>query len=63
MLIASVRQTRHGTAVQSRIDELQRQLAGQQAQIQDLQERLEHAIQITRDKQDELASEQKRGRS
>src|SRR5271166_2792343 len=27
-----------GTAVQSRIDELQRQLAGQQAQIQDLQE-------------------------
>ena len=29
-----------GTAVQSRIDELQRQLAGQQAQIQDLQERL-----------------------
>ena len=38
-----------GTAVQSRIDELQRQLAGQQAQIQDLQERLEHAIEITRD--------------
>ena len=29
-----------GTAVQSRIDELQRQLAGQQVQIQDLQERL-----------------------
>ena len=27
-----------GTALQSRIDELQRQLAGQQAQIQDLQE-------------------------
>ena len=45
-----------GTAVQSRIDELQRQLAGQQAQIQDLQERLEHAIEITRDKQDEFAS-------
>ena len=33
-----------------------RQLAGQQAQIQDLQERLEHAIEITRDKQDEFAS-------
>ena len=45
-----------GTAFQSRIDELQRQLAGQQAQIQDLQERLEHAIEITRDKQDEFAS-------
>ena len=45
-----------GTAVQSRIDELQRQLAGQQAQIQDLQERLEHAIEITRDQQDEFAS-------
>ena len=45
-----------GTAVQSRIDELQRQLAGQQAQIQDLQERLEHAVEITRDKQDEFAS-------
>src|SRR5271166_5319175 len=45
-----------GTAVQSRIDELQRQLAGQQAQIQDLQERLEHAIEITRDKQDEGVS-------
>ena len=28
----------------------------QQAQIQDLQERLEHAIEITRDKQDEFAS-------
>ena len=45
-----------GTALQSRIDELQRQLAGQQAQIQDLQERLEHAVEITRDKQDEFAS-------
>ena len=46
-----------GTAVQSRIDELQRQLAGQQAQIQDLQERLEHAVEIhARDKQDEFAS-------
>ena len=45
-----------GTAAQSRIDELQRQLAGQQAQVQDLQERLEQAVEITRDKQDEFAS-------
>ena len=37
-----------GTAVQSRIDELERQLAGQQARIQALQERLEHAVEITR---------------
>ena len=43
------------TAVQSRIDELQRQLAGQQAQIQDLQERLGSTpSEITRDKQDEV---------
>ena len=45
-----------GTAAQSRIDELERQLTGQQAQIQDLQERLEQAVEITRDKQDEFAS-------
>ena len=45
-----------GTAVQSRIDELEQQLARQQAQIQGLQERLKRAIEITRDKQDEFAS-------
>jgi hypothetical protein len=45
-----------GTAIQSRIDELQRQVAEQQAQIHDLHERLEHAVEITRDKQDEFAS-------
>jgi hypothetical protein len=45
-----------GTAVQSRIDELERQLASQQAQVQELQERLKHAVEITRDKQDEFAS-------
>jgi hypothetical protein len=45
-----------GTAVQCRIDELERQLASQQAQIQELQERLKHAVEITRDKQDEFAS-------
>jgi ABC-type transport system involved in cytochrome bd biosynthesis fused ATPase/permease subunit len=45
-----------GTAVQSRIDELEQQLTRQQAQIQELQERLKHTIEITRDKQDEFAS-------
>jgi ABC-type transport system involved in cytochrome bd biosynthesis fused ATPase/permease subunit len=45
-----------GTAVQSRIDELELQLASQQAQIQELQERLKHAVEITRDKQDEFAT-------
>ena len=50
-----------GTAVQSRIDELQRQLAGQQAEIQDLQERLEHAIEITRDKRTSCQHHPSRG--
>ena len=45
-----------GSAAQSRIDELERQLAEQQAQNQILQERLERAVEITRDKQDEFAS-------
>jgi hypothetical protein len=44
-----------GTAVQSRIVELEQQLAGQRAQIQALQERLGLAVEITRDKQDEFA--------
>ena len=45
-----------GTAVQSRVNELERRLAQQQAQIQNLQERLKHAVEITRDKQDEFAT-------
>ena len=45
-----------GTAIQSRINELERQLAQQQAQNQDLQQRLERAVEITRDKQEEFAS-------
>ena len=45
-----------GSAVQSRINELEWQLADQQARIQALQERLERAVEITRDKQDEFAS-------
>jgi ATP/maltotriose-dependent transcriptional regulator MalT len=44
------------TAGQTRIDQLQRQLADQQAQIQALQQRLKQAVEITRDKQDEFAS-------
>ena len=45
-----------GAAAQARIDELQRQLAEQRAEVQSLQERLSHAIEITRDKQDEFAA-------
>jgi uncharacterized protein YigA (DUF484 family) len=45
-----------GTAIQARIDELQRQLTEQHDQIQALQERLEHAVEITPDKQDEFAT-------
>jgi hypothetical protein len=45
-----------GAAAQSRIDDLQRQLAQQQAQVQALQERLKHAVEITPDKQDEFAT-------
>src|SRR5258707_14994489 len=46
-----------GTAAQARIDELQRQLADQHAEIQALQERLRHAAEITPDKQEEFATE------
>ena len=45
-----------GAATQARIDELQRQLAEQRAEIQDLQERLRHAVEITPDKQHEFAT-------
>ena len=45
-----------GTAVQSRVDELERQLVEKQAQIEALQERLEQAVEITPDKQSEFAS-------
>src|SRR3954447_5060995 len=45
-----------GAAAQSRIDDLQRQLAEQQARVQALQERLKHAVEITPDKQDEFAT-------
>src|SRR5438093_7825086 len=45
-----------GTAAQARIDDLQRQLAEQHAQVQSLQEQLKQAIEITPDKQHEFAA-------
>ncbi len=45
-----------GAAAQARIDELQRQLAEQRAEVQALQERLKHAVEITPDKQHEFAT-------
>jgi hypothetical protein len=45
-----------GTKSQARIDELQQQLAQRQAEIQALQDRLKHAVEITPDKQNEFAS-------
>jgi hypothetical protein len=45
-----------GTAAQSRIDALQRQVAQQQAEIQALHERLKQAVEITPDTQDEFAT-------
>jgi len=48
--------TVNGAATQARIDELQQQLAQQEAEIQALQERLKLAVEITPDKQDEFAT-------
>ena len=45
-----------GAAAQARIDELQRQLAEQRAEVQALQGRLKHAVEITPDKQHEFAT-------
>jgi hypothetical protein len=45
-----------GSTAQGRIAALQQQLAEQQAQIRALQDRLQHAVEITPDKQDEFAS-------
>src|SRR5213082_1556778 len=45
-----------GAAGQARLDELQRQLAEQRAEVQALQERLKHAVEITPDKQHEFAT-------
>ena len=45
-----------GATAQARIDELRRQLAEHRAEVQALQERLKHAVEITRDKQHEFAT-------
>src|SRR5437763_7227657 len=44
-----------GSATEARIDDLRRQLAGHQAENQALRGRLERAIEVTRDVQDEFA--------
>lgn len=45
-----------GAAARARIDELQHQLARRQAEVQALQERLKHAVEITPDTQHEFAT-------
>src|SRR4051794_33765663 len=45
-----------GAAAQARIDELQRQLAEQRAEVQALQGRLKRAVEMTPDKQHEFAT-------
>jgi hypothetical protein len=45
-----------GAAAQARIEELQRQLAERQAEVQGLQGRLKHAVEITPDKPHEFAT-------
>ncbi len=45
-----------GAAAQAEIDDLQRQLAEQRAEVQSLQERLKHAVELTPDKQHEFAT-------
>jgi hypothetical protein len=45
-----------GAGTQARIDDLQQQLTQRRAEIQVLQERLEHAVEITPDKQHEFAA-------
>jgi hypothetical protein len=45
-----------GTAAQAKIDELRQQLAEREAENQALRKRLEHAVEISSDKQDEFAT-------
>jgi hypothetical protein len=45
-----------GTAAQAEIDELRQQLAEREAENQALRKRLEHAVEINSDKQDEFAT-------
>lgn len=44
-----------GTAAQARLDDLQRQLAARQAEVQALEMKLKHAVVITADQQHEFA--------
>ncbi len=43
-------------AAQARIDELQRHIAEQRAEVQALQKRLKHAVELTPEKQNEFAT-------
>jgi hypothetical protein len=45
-----------GAAAQARIEDLQRQLAERQAEVNALETRLKHAVEITPDKQHEFAT-------
>ena len=45
-----------GAAARARIDELERRLAERQAEVEALKERLEHAVELTTDKQHEFAT-------
>ena len=45
-----------GAAARARIDELERRLAERQAEVEALEERLRHAVEITPDKQHEFAT-------
>jgi predicted nucleic acid-binding Zn-ribbon protein len=45
-----------GAAARARIDDLQRQLAEQRAEVQALRARLKHAVEITPDRQHEFAA-------
>ena len=45
-----------GAVTQARVEDLQRQLAGRQAEVKALETRLKHAVEITPDKQHEFAT-------
>jgi hypothetical protein len=53
---AKVVEAVEGSAVVTRIDDLRRQLADREAENQSLRGRLERAVEITRDKQEEFAA-------
>jgi hypothetical protein len=52
----SVVEALDGAATRAQIDDLTRQLADRQAEVNALQERLKHAVEITPDKQHEFAT-------